>query len=218
MKSSAPSRQGFTLLELLLVLSVMSILTTFCVLAIRTGSTNLAAAQDQVNGVLAFARQEAITRNTLCAVVLVTTTANDDLGYKTLGVYELRPTDGVAPSSSDWVQAGKWQTLPQGIAVDNTSTASSFLQATSVAPPLPTLAFRGDQLNPATDCAVQIFMPSGRLSPPPTDPCTMRLVEGSYAPNATTITYTHRNASAQPADYVSYILSTATGEAKIVRP
>ncbi len=215
------SRQGFTMMELLVVMTIISILTSLCVLGFKslTGSIGLTGASDQFTSFLAFARQRAIARNTMVATVILTSGTYDKAAYRTYSAWELAlPSDGTAPSSSNWVQTSPWKTLPPGVVVDSTATASGFLNSPTVSPALPTLDYMGKSLNPKTECAVQLFLPSGRLNPPPTDPCNLRLVEGFYA--GSTLTYQHPSPanSALPANYVSYIFSTATGEPKIVRP
>ncbi len=214
-----PQSAGFSLVELLVVMGIISILASLSVLAMKAGFTGLTSAGDQVSGVFAFARQEAISKNTLTAVVLVTSNSAGDAAYRTFAVFELTlPTYGSAPTSSDWNQASKWWTLPTGMVVDDSSGVSTFLATTTITPALPNLDCHGIRLDPATDCAVQVFMPSGILYPPATDPCTLQLVEGFYPAASSTISYQHKNASSHPLNYVSYIFSTATGEPKVVRP
>jgi len=208
------------MLEMLVVITILTILTSISILAMKSlaGSTGLTRAGDQISGVFAFARQEAIAKDTMTATVLVTSPAAGNAAYRTVSVWELTtPTDGTAPSSSNWIQASKWQPLPTGIVVDNSAGATSFLSSTAVTPALPSINYLGTTLNPNTDCAVQVFLPSGRLSPPVAEPCTLKLVEGFYT--GTTLTYQHPNTTtSQPANYVSYIFSSATGEPKIIRP
>jgi prepilin-type N-terminal cleavage/methylation domain-containing protein len=221
MKKNRAFARAFTLVELLVTITIVSILTSICVLGLKslTGSAGLTGAGDQVSALLSFARQEAIAKDTMTAVVLVTTPNAGKAAYRTFSLWELKVrTDGTPPSSSDWVQASKWQTLPVGTVVDSSNTASTFLASSTPTPSLPTLNYVGTNLNPASDCAVQIFLPSGRLVSSSGNPYILQLVEGYY--NGTTTTYQHVNASntALPANYVQYVFSTATGVPKIVRP
>lgn len=229
MKARRRRQRGFTLIELMAVMAIMAILLSLGMMSFKSlsGSTGLDGAGDQLNGFFAFARQEAIAKNTMTAVIMVTnpTVSNGNASYRTFALWELTlPADGTAPESSNWNQASRWMTLPTGIVVDNSTTdgVSNFLQgpanSDSIQPPLPaSLNYQGTPLNLDQDCVYQIFLPSGRLDAPMTDPCTLRLVEGFYKNSV--ITYQHLNSStSQPANYVSYIFSTATGEPKIVRP
>ena len=227
MKQNRFSNQAFTLVELLVTITIVSILTSICVLGLKslTGSTGLTGAGDQVGAFMAFARQEAIAKDTMTAVVLVTNSTTGKAAYRTFSLWELNVrTDGSTPSPSDWVQASKWQTLPTGTVVDMnvvvgaSSTPSTFLTSSTPTPALPAMNYLGTSLsNPTTDYAVQIFLPSGRLLPS-ANPYILQLAEGYY--NGATTTYQHPNVTnaAQPANYVKFVFSTATGEPKIVRP
>jgi prepilin-type N-terminal cleavage/methylation domain-containing protein len=223
-------RRAFTLVEMLLVMAIITVLTSVSVLAMKSlmGSTGLTGAGDKVSAFFAFARQEAISKNTITAAVILTKSSLGTPAYRTYSVWELvLPADDNL-SDATWVQASKWQTLPNGVVIDNSTlaaTANNYLSSTTVTPALPTMNYLGTTLNPATDCAVQIFLPSGRIDPPSNatpstanNPIALQLAEGFY--NGSTITYQHPNAtnSALPANYVDYYFSAATGEPKIVRP
>jgi prepilin-type N-terminal cleavage/methylation domain-containing protein len=213
-------QRGFSLMELLLVISIIAVMTSLSVVGMKSlvGDRGLTGAGNQMSAILAFARQEAISKNTDVAVVILTSTNANAGQYRTLSVWEfVTPADGSTPTSSNWIQASKWQTLPTGIVIDSsstidanlgpTATASSFvLQSSTVSPALPTMSYLGGSVNPATDCAVQVFLPSGRLISSAPNPCTLTLVEGSSHP------------AALPSNYVTYYFSTATGETKVVRP
>ena len=217
------SLRAFSLVEMLMVLTIISVLSSLCALGMRAlmGKTGLTGAGDRVSGLFAFARQEAIAHNTMTAVVLVTSPSTGSGAFRSFSVWELfLPTTGGAPTTSNWQQASKWQTLPSGIVVNSSVAASSFLNCASVTPALPTINYLGTSLNPSggSDCVAQYFMPSGRLNAPPTDPCTLQLVEGLYNGSNTILQHASPSSPTLPANYVSYVFSTATGEPKIVRP
>ncbi len=210
-----------------MVMGIIAILTSLSVLGFKSivGDTTLTGAGNKLSQIFAVARQEAITKNTLVAVVLLTSQNFGNAQYRTFSVWELSlPTDGTPPTSSNWIQTSKWEALPIGIVIDNSNAqaptaVSSFLQSSTFNPALPSMTYLGQSVNPLSDCAVQIFLPSGRLNPPPIDPapCTLKLVEGVYSNSA--LTYLHTTPSnSQPSNYVTYIFSTATGEPKITRP
>ena len=220
MNKKVSLQKGFTMVELLVVMSIVAILTSLSVLGLKSimGDTGLTGAGNQMSQFFTFARQEAISKNTLVAVVVLTTPNVGSAQYRTFSAWELAlPANGTAPTSSNWVQASKWVTLPAGIVVDVSTaidpnlatTASSFaLSATPVTSPaaLPSMNYLGQNVNPATDCAAQVFTPSGRLNSSSPNLCMLTLVERN--PNPASL----------PANYVTYIFNPATGETKVVRP
>jgi prepilin-type N-terminal cleavage/methylation domain-containing protein len=224
MRAPHPHLRGFSLLELLVVLTIMGLLASLGVLALKplTSSQNLNSAGDKVAGLLAFAREEAIAKNTMTAVVLVTSPTQSTASYRTFSVWELAlPATGGAPTSANWFQATKWQSLPFGTTLDSGSPSSNnFATSMTVTPALPaTITYLGTPLSTTGSAvAVQYFLPSGQLDWSSSNNLTIQLVEGYY--NGTSTVYTHVSPtnSTLPADYIQYVLIPATGEAKVVRP
>lgn len=212
------------MVELLVVLSIMGLLASISMLALKplTSSQNLNAAGDKVAGLLAFAREEAIAKNTLTALVLITAPNEGSAAYRTFSVWEVAlPIAGGAPTSSNWYQATKWQQLPSGTVLDSGQpAANNFLTSSTVTPALPaTINYLGASLSTSSSsCAVQYFLPSGRLDWASSGNCTIQLVDGYYNGSATVYTHYVLSNPSQPADYIQYVLSPATGEAKVVRP
>ena len=222
-------RRGFTLVEMLGVLTIIGILASLASLAVKglSGSIGLTGAGDVTGAVFAFARQEAITKNTLTAVVVPTNTSLVTAAYRTLAVWEYSAATGA------WQQASPWRMLPKGVVIDShTSDSTSYLLTGVTFPAMPTtINYQGTTLtapsSPTTgDFAYQVFLPSGRLPPLPQNPAgqtpssyTLTLVEGFYASGASSPTYTHlKNGSGPPVNYVQYYFNIATGDTKIVRP
>jgi Tfp pilus assembly protein FimT len=225
--------------ELLGVLTIIGILAALSSMAIKalSGSIGLTGAGDVTAAVFAFARQEAITKNTLTAVVVPTNTSLVTAAYRTLGVWEYSAASGA------WQQASAWRMLPNGVVIDCHTDAtdavvtgtssmpnSNYLLTGLTFPAMPTtISYHGTTLNapsaPGTgDFAYQVFLPSGRLPPAPASSLTpssytLTLVEGFYASGASSPTYTHlKNGSGPPVNYVQYYFNIATGDIKIVRP
>jgi prepilin-type N-terminal cleavage/methylation domain-containing protein len=216
--------RGFSLIELLLVLTIMGVFASLSMLALKplTSSQNLTSAGDKFAGLLAFAREEAIAKNTLTALVLITSPNEGPAAYRTFSVWEVAlPVAGGAPTSSNWYQATKWQELPPGTVLDSGYPASNnFLTPITVTPALPaTIPYLGAPLSTSSPgCAVQYFLPSGRLDWSSSGNCTIQLVDGYYNGSSTVYTHPVLSNSSQSADYIQYVLSPATGEAKVVRP
>ncbi len=213
--------RGFSFVELLIVLTIMGLLASLSMLALKplTSSQNLTSAGDKFAGLLAFAREEAIAKNTLTALVLITSPSQGSAAYRTFSVWEVAlPVAGGAPTSANWYQATKWQELPSGTVLD--SSYPDFLTPITVTPALPaTISYLGTPLSTvSSSCAVQYFLPSGRLDWSSSGNCTIQLVEGYYNGSSTVYTHYVQSTPSQSADYIQYVLSPATGEAKVVRP
>jgi len=210
--------------ELLVVITVMGLLASLGVLALKplTSSQNLNSASDKVAGLLAFAREEAIAKNTLTALVLITSPTQGAASYRTFSVWELAlPVGGGAPTSANWLQSTKWQSLPYGTVVDSGSpTSNNFQTPITVTPALPaTIPYLGSSLSTSSSSvAAQYFLPSGQLQWTSSGNCALQLVEGQYNGSSTVYLHPSRSNPAQPADYVQYVLIPATGEAKVIRP
>lgn len=210
-------RAAFTLVELLTVLAVVGIVLGFVVPAISgmARGTSLATAGNTVNNMAGLARQHAMSRNTLTAL-LVLGNQGTDSDYRACAILEYKRGAG-------WSQIGKWETLPTGITVDsgNTQDCSFLLRSPDPFPFLtatnqsnPPILFQGVPVSSGA-YAARIFTPGGGLQNPG-DPAQIRLVEGFV--EGGTIRYTHRNAAGQPANYFDIAIVGATGATKISRP
>ncbi len=205
--------RGFVLIELVTVLAIAAILITLCTLALQgiSKAGRLTSAGEMVDGVLNIARQNAITKNSYTALVVLSDTTQGSMAYRTFTTLELDlPSDGTSATTANWRQFSPWSTLPGGTMVDN--RGSTFLTSPSTfSPSLPSLQYAGRTFAPQTGYAYQIFLPSGRLSSPPS-PCNLEVIEGVYI--STTPTYTGGGS----ANYFNLTVSDATGQAKISRP
>ncbi len=214
--------RAFSLSELIVVMAVVVILTALVIPAVSNfgRSTNLVTGGNMVMNLAAYARQIAITKGTLTALVLLGAQGTAD-DYRAFTVLEYHPVTG-------WSQATEWKKLPVGIVVDRSGetdkkdiengtflkdSPTSFLAATAQPQPLvPPVRYEGVQVK---KFAGRIFTASGALLNPGA-PAQFRLVEG-FIQNGQTI-YTRPAVKNTPANHYSIALLGATGLARVDRP
>ncbi len=228
--ASHPHRAaGFSLIELLTVVLIIGIIAGFVVPAVNGigRGSQLTNAGNAVVDMMNLARQEAMTKNTMTAVVIMARqpsgqqVVGEDFSYRALTVVEY---DAVA----GWSQITQWEILPPGIVIDcnpdptsspSHSSYNSFLQNSPTFPFLahgqlnPPVSFQGAQLN-SNAYAARIFMSNGALQNPE-QPAQLRLVEGLYQGNG--VIYTNRNGQQSGNSYDVAILGM-TGTTKVTRP
>lgn len=218
MPSKTP-RAAFSLVELLTVIAILGI-TMGIVVPAFSGmgrGTALVTAGNTVNNLTSLARQHAMSRNTLTAL-LILANQGTEADYRALTVVEYKPGIG-------WFQVGGWETLPVGITVDSADTQEcSFLLHSPN--PFPFLSASGGKDNPLVlfqslpvrnpeGFAARIFTPGGGLQNP-SHPAQIRLVEGRV--EAGKLYYSHRNDQGKPANFFDIAIVGATGATKISRP
>ncbi len=210
-------RAAFSLVELLAVVVVIGIIMGIVVPSLSGLGRGpaLSAAGSTVNNMVSLARQHAMSRNTLTALVLLANQGTDS-DYRALAVLEYKPRIG-------WTQVGGWETLPVGIAVDTDTAECSFLLNSPNPFPFltvnnqdnPPVQFQSNPVRRAGGYAARIFTPSGGLQNA-TAPAQIRLVPGNIEGGA--IHYTQRNDAGKPANYFDIAIIGATGATKISRP
>lgn len=201
-------RQGFSLVELITVVAIVGIITALVVPAVNGfgRSTALNSGGNMVANLAGLARQTAMSKNTLAALVVVTNLGTEQ-DYRAMTVAEYR--DGI------WQQVTKWETLPTGIVVD-TSSESTFLTNTPVPFPFKLGIVIGNRrLDDASTFAARIFLSNGSLQNAD-KAAQLRIVEGFR--QGAGIAYTHRGTGNQPANYYDIAIIGTTGIAKISRP
>lgn len=217
-----PRARAFSLAELVVVIAVIVVLTTLVVPAVSNfgRSTGLVAGGNMVANLAAYARQLAITKSTLTALILLGAQGTED-DYRAFTVIEYDAVRG-------WSQATTWQKLPVGIMVDRTGednskdmengtflkfSPTSFLPAASQPQPaVPPVLYQGLQVK---RFAGRIFTASGSLLNPEA-PAQLRLVEGFIQGGRTILT--RPGAEGAPANYYAIALLGATGIARVERP
>lgn len=198
---------GFSIIELLSVIAIVAILGTM--VGIGTGSNTgrqLEAAGLKAANLLEFARQNSMTRDVMSAVVLVKG-QTPQIGLFELGVRR----DGLAVTSADWVQVGRWEPFPSGLVVD-AETLRPGGETFTPGPPQPRL--KGQIVAPG-DFSYAVFLPSGRLMNPA--PASLRLAPGLWDSASGTGSVTRLAPDGAPANFFKLTVIGATGRVKIDR-
>jgi len=226
-------RRAFTLIEMLAVVSCIALLLGIVVPIANSSlqASTLTSAGNQVNQIMEFARQRAMSGNVLTAVVLMTKQGGaggnvfqnvDGRAFTVLEFVPRDPTD--ASSQPTWKQIMEWTLLPDGVVVDVSSSnanANSFF--TKSPSPFPFLtakgapvAYRSGTTLGEGSYAARIFVPSGGLLNP-NDRSQFQLVMGQVVNGATQ--YQEKKAGANgPSNYYRISLIGATGRTKVERP
>ena len=138
--------------------------------------------------------------------------AGTDGDFRAFALFEVTPrTDGLPAGSGDWAQVGAWQTLPDGMVIDDSTFTPG---ATTVAPALPAFSYRGAAVS---DFQYTIFSSNGSLLS--SVPACVRVVAGFRPKGAANVTYTSaRGSDGKAANYYRVCILPATGRVKIERP
>ncbi len=166
--SGGPRRraQGFTLIELLIVVAIMAMLGGLATPALMKSyrSSSLTQAGNRLTDVAMLARQNALSRNTMTAVVMVTSTSAQLAGisHDALTVIELSPSQG------GWNQITGWTFLPsQAKAYANLAALSPADLPLPVGGTLPVLRLPSNAGAPVTlaetDYVCYVFNPDGTM-------------------------------------------------------
>jgi hypothetical protein len=206
------------MIELMFVMAVIVVLVSLVVPAVSNfgKATGLVAGGNMVVNLAGVARQTAMTRNSLSALVLLGAHGSED-DFRAFSVLSYEP--GVA-----WTAVTPWQALPEGIVVDRSGEMdlSDGSSGTFVARSPKALPFQvGRELpvrhhgKPVYAYALRVFLPGGSLQNAE-EPAHLRLVEGFL--NGAEVTYTRPGAGGKPANFYDVALIGATGIAKASRP
>ncbi len=182
---------GFSLVELLAVIAVMSILMTLCLPAVtsRSHSGRLTAAGNLMVDLAKLARQNSLTKNASTALVIATGNGADSSLNNRAACLVERTSGG-----SGWTSVSRWYLLPDGIVVDPAQT-TGFLSD----PKFGNLSFRG---KPVTTYIYQIFRSDGSLEGNLITPPALHLMASQGGSG----------------NYYDVVLNLFTGLAKVDRP
>lgn len=197
-------------------MSIMILLIGLAVPAVNSlsKSNSLSTSGRLVGNLLTAARSEAINRRRLVQVRVVTKWSTDaSLNYRRLSVW-VRPQDGdpvqPAPGAADaFVQVSKWETLPDGILIDNDRDPENFLSAGTA---------NAQVGGVAVEFAAVQFDPAGGASLPSAvgetqEQIYLLLMEGILEAGGVSPVYTH-----QKQNWVKARITSLTGRLQILRP
>lgn len=200
------------MIELLGVMAIVAVVVGLMVPAMsnfgRAGA--LRTAGEKVSNLLALARQNAIAKNALTAVVVVTEPGISDR-YRALAIYEMPPkADGTSSTSKDWRQVNRWELLPDGIIFDQSTFQTD---PSAVLPALPEVNFRGAETQ---SYSYVVFLPNGAIWEPNAN--SIRLVEGFWPEGASVPNYTRPKNGNSPANFFNVSIIGASGRLKVDQP
>lgn len=206
---------GFTIVELLTVVAIMSILVSLGMVSLRgiSGGSNLATSGSKLAGLLESARAESILKRQPVAVVMLL--SGSDGARRAFAALEYVPAD--APATPSWKQVSRWETLPDGVIADTQPPAAGALASVfstdtsvTVTPTLPALKYRGTSFNPGSGYGYVIFMPDGSIYQA-SQSCALSLIPGFWNGSDVQRAGTGNN-------YLQIVVNDATGRVKVVRP
>lgn len=224
-------KDGFTLVELLMVLSIMAVISTFAVTAMNTmgNSSRLDSGGRLVSNLVTIARSEAINQRTLVQLRIVTTNqgGSDDLAahYRKMSLWKLDQSQ----AQPTYVQFTPWETLPAGIIIDPSSDpATSASPAYAFATTPGTYFLNSGALNNSSSSGNGVtvgngtynytwieFSPTGSTTFPAGYSTTYLLLTEGFIPSQSgSPIYTHN----RHANWFQVSINSLTGTSKVVRP
>lgn len=172
----------------------------------------LKTAGNKVSGMLDLARQEALSKGAMTALVLLT---DGEEKNRALTILKISPrADGTAPATGDWEQICQWEKLPEGIIVDE-NPAPFDESSVQVTPEFPSgkLKFRGTAVTPSK---YVVFLPNGSVYRA-AEPSKLRLVEGGWSGGG--IAYTRKGVGGSvPSNYYDIFVLPSTGRVRTATP
>jgi len=179
---SAQPRQGFTMVELLAVIAVVSILLVAGSAALRNTPTQARkTSMDSMLSAIEQARTHAIAKRThaVLAVVEPGDALGGNPGVQQIGLFEVTAwpdNETTDITSLDVVQVGRWQSVEKGVILIDGSPPSTPLANALDAAPI-TLRLSGGTRE--MRARVMVFHPRGGLRlPAGSAPVVLRLAEG----------------------------------------
>lgn len=208
------SSSAFSLIELLVVMAIIVLMMSLVSRGLKgTSSASLSGEGERVSALISLARQSAMTKNALTALIIVTDPQSDG-SFRAISLWEALPRpDGTTPVPGDWKQLTKWDRIRTGVvftppALDPPSKATN--------PAFPQFKYGGVTLDQASGFACKIFLPSGGLLGGQHG--AIKLAEGFVTAKAPSPSYTNKNNAGEPANTYTITIIAATGHSVIERP
>lgn len=202
-----PASRGFTLIELLTVVGIMALMLGLTVPAVTNLSkaNQLSNASRLVSNLLSIARTEAVTKRTQTRFVVVKDWQDQpEASYRRISIWKYDTESG------GWVQASKWEEIPQGVIFDpNSVSYTGESDANHLLADAGVNSFSVEVNGKNVDLQYAEFSPTGAASMP-----NMTGLDIWMA-----LTMQNLTASADaPANYAKISANTLTGRLKIDRP
>lgn len=207
---------AFSLVELLVAMMVIILMTGLFTIGFKgtVGANSLTAEGNRISSLVSLARQNAMAKNTLTALVIVTDPQITG-SLRAVSIWEVAArTDGTSPEPSDWKQISKWEVLRTGIVIMPPAGTDMNPPTVAANPSFPALTYAGQPV--ASDGFVcKIFLPSGGLLG--AVPGKISLAEGIVPAGTTNPVYTHINTEGLPANRYTITIVAATGHLVVER-
>lgn len=192
--------RGFSLVELLVVIAIVAVLATVTGPSLLTSqkASSLTTGGNRLADLLMLAKQSALSRNMITAVVLVTSTKDKLLENRTLGMLEMG-------GDYEWRQVGGWTFLPEAVQVVDSGALppANALPVPADAPEPRFQKLRGDA-NPKYTAFV--FYPDGRMR------------AGLPSPRRASVRFQSDVNEASPHNFYDIVFNAETSGLRIERP
>ncbi|MFA7345529.1 MAG: prepilin-type N-terminal cleavage/methylation domain-containing protein, partial [Terrimicrobiaceae bacterium] len=156
---------GFSLVELLVVISLIVLLASLAGLSLRGGGAQLSTAGAHIATLMEQARETAILKRQPTALIMLAD--GGDVASRVFAVLGYVPD---ATGAGTWERLSRWEKLSEGVLADEGSDSGgnplhALMPANSpvVAPALPTLHYAGGSFAPQSKYGYVVFMPDGSL-------------------------------------------------------
>ncbi len=200
MRRRCAAAAAFSLIELMSVIAVMALLITMSasLFTNTVRSSTLTEAGNRLVDLSALARQTAMNKNTITAIIIRSKTGNSD-EKQAIGLVEYNAL------GSKWVRLGAWERLSEVVeAVDSPDNTAAATDLASAIAPLD-LVIGGERFGNLPFSSL-VFYPDGRLATPSaastgTRKLKVRFSKGNQADN-----------------YYDLVFNTDTSAVRVVRP
>jgi prepilin-type N-terminal cleavage/methylation domain-containing protein len=245
--SPSASARGFSLIEMLAVMTIMSLVAGFTLPALKgiTGGNSVSAGAAQLSDLLSLARSQAIAQHTIVRFVVATewngSEAQANLRRASLWAWQPLSLTNTASTSSDsptptgfWKPITTWQELPEGVVLEpglpqyvlNSSYASEDASTVRGSCVLGNdthdFADNASFSAPTTSGVISTrfieFLPTGAANiPGSSDRQAIFVAAQGYTGAGSQITYTAQS-HGQPTNWAQVNVDTLTGHVHVYRP